>query len=544
MKTKKIWRSLLVFALTCMMVCATAIPAFAKGEIQTMTYYVLYVDDSYNLGYHYSEYAKWTADYECQYDYCGNESYNHSIKVADIKAQLGKANSYLSADDGWEIVGWSKEASANPNVIEFKPYYSNYPRPETTATQTTYQIYLVAKKPTSDVVLDANDGAYNDGSTRKTLTGKAGNDVTTANGYEEPTRDGYTFLGWAATASASTVLDSIKFGKKSATYYAVWEENIVEETTFDVIYHSVDNPAGRKVTENILDVSGTYNALNKLDGGYLYGGTFSDADCTSAYDFANGENGMGFTPKAGETYHVWELETKYLAPRNYLIWRIVKPGSSVVHVSELYMLFALDRLNYREAGFDVDVEESSGGGSLLSLDTNRKSIYQGDANETKIAFETIDVIRPDQTLEDYIYVRDGVIKNTGSGYVVNEPDRDPGYIVLSKLNAADFKAFSAKAGNSVSYVPYYVTVDGIRVTGNTMRTCGYRGEDIGAEYKSIDWKDKPVDSTATPIATSRLNLFSSRNGIMSSAGSFSVENGGVEENVPQKPVFGKKMNRR
>ena len=49
MKTKKIWRSVLVFAITCVMLCATAIPAFA-GEMQKMTCYVLYVDDSYNLG--------------------------------------------------------------------------------------------------------------------------------------------------------------------------------------------------------------------------------------------------------------------------------------------------------------------------------------------------------------------------------------------------------------------------------------------------------------------------------------------------------------
>lgn len=534
MKTKKIWRNLLVFALTCVMVCATAIPAFAAlvvGETQKMRYKILYVDSSFNIGYDYGE--EWYHDYTCAYT-TGHSGYNHLIKIADIKTQSETAKSKIDNQE-WEIVGYSKEASANPRIF-------SYEDSGTTATQTTYTIYFVAKKAapaTSTVILDANGGLYTNGLKTRALTGNVGDSVYSANGYEVPKKDGYAFVGWAATASTGTVLNQLVFGAKgtTTTYYAVWQSE-----KFTVVYHSQNNKDGRSVTVNM--VSGKYSVVDGVDSGYLYGGTFSDADCTSAYDFANGENGMGFTPKAGETYHVWELDAKYLAPRNYLIWRIVKPGSSVVHVSELYMLFALDRLNYREAGFDVDVEESSGGGSLLSLDTNRKSIYQGDANETKIAFETIDVIRPDQTLEDYIYVRDGVIKNTGSGYVVNEPDRDPGYIVLSKLNAADFKAFSAKAGNSVSYVPYYVTVDGIRVTGNTMRTCGYRGEDIGAEYKSIDWKDKPVDSTATPIATSRLNLFSSRNGIMSSAGSFSVENGGVEENVPQKPVFGKKMNRR
>ena len=286
MKTKKIWRSLLVFAITCVMLCVTAIPAFA-GEMQKMTCDVWYVDDSYNLGYSYSSKAKWEFQYECQYSYCGSGSYNHSIKISDIAAQKGKAESLLPEGEGWKIEGWSKTASANPTIFNFSSY-------GTTATQTSYTIYYVAKKATTNVVLDANGGAYSNGATRKTLSGKAGADVTAASGYAEPTRDGYNFLGWATTAAATSVLDKVVFGANgTTTYYAVWQA-VPQAKEFTVVYYSYNNTKPNHTDTVSMDAlkDGKYNVVEKVDSNYLYGGTFSDAACTTAYPFAGGENGM------------------------------------------------------------------------------------------------------------------------------------------------------------------------------------------------------------------------------------------------------------
>ena len=111
--------------------------ALVSGETQTCTFYVLYVDDSFPIGYNFGTDAKWNVSYTCAYT-SGHSGYNHSMNCSVIKEQVNYAKNLVSSD--WEIVGWSKEASANPRV--FKVYSG------TTATQTTYTIYIVAKKTT------------------------------------------------------------------------------------------------------------------------------------------------------------------------------------------------------------------------------------------------------------------------------------------------------------------------------------------------------------------------------------------------------------
>ena len=111
--------------------------ALVSGETQTCRFKILYVDSSFNLGYNYGD--EWNVDYTCMYT-TGHSGYNHSINCSVIKEQVNKAAGMV--DSSWEIVGWSKEASANPKV--FKVYSG------TTATQTTYTIYIVAKKTATE----------------------------------------------------------------------------------------------------------------------------------------------------------------------------------------------------------------------------------------------------------------------------------------------------------------------------------------------------------------------------------------------------------
>ena len=111
--------------------------ALVSGETQTCTFYVLYVDDSFPIGYNFGTDAKWDVSYTCAYT-SGHSGYNHSMNCSVIKEQVNYAKNLVSSD--WEIVGWSKEANANPRVFTT---YSG-----TTATQTSYTIYIVAKKTT------------------------------------------------------------------------------------------------------------------------------------------------------------------------------------------------------------------------------------------------------------------------------------------------------------------------------------------------------------------------------------------------------------
>ena len=210
-------------------------------EKQTATFYVLYISDDFTLGYDYNNTAKWDVDYECQYSQCGSGSYNHSMKLSDITAQKTKAASYIT-DPDYEIVGWSKEAKANPTIFDFK--YSG-----TTATQTSYTIYIVAKKTTPPVVNTTFTVNYMDG------TSKFDTDSKTSEGSSAsftvisatPTNEGYTFTGWediqgnayTGTFTLSADTPTAVAGNNSVTLdlYAQWEKNAPAENTFIVNYY-------------------------------------------------------------------------------------------------------------------------------------------------------------------------------------------------------------------------------------------------------------------------------------------------------------------
>lgn len=210
--------------------------ALVTGETQTCRFKILYVDSSFNTGYNYGD--EWNVDYTCQYT-TGHSGYNHTIACSVIKEQVNKASGMVS--DGWEVKGWSKEANANPRV--FNTYNGD------TATQTTYTIYIVAKKTTPPVVNTTFTVNYMNG------TSKFDTDSKTSEGSSAsftvisatPTNDGYTFTGWAdsqgnaytGTFTLSADTPTAAAGNNSVTLdlYAQWEKNAAVENTFIVNYY-------------------------------------------------------------------------------------------------------------------------------------------------------------------------------------------------------------------------------------------------------------------------------------------------------------------
>ena len=132
--------------------------------------------------------------------------------------------------DGYTFLGWAKTTDAD-TVLDDVVFG------EKGTTTTYYAVWeqSIIPDPTSDVILDANGGAYTDGSKKLTLNGKVGEAVDTAKEYAEPTRDGYKFLGWASTSDATTVLNTVVFGAEdtTTTYYAVWQQNKPEDDNRD-----------------------------------------------------------------------------------------------------------------------------------------------------------------------------------------------------------------------------------------------------------------------------------------------------------------------
>lgn len=215
--------------------------ALESNETQTIKYQILYVGDEFNIGYNYG--ASVNKTYTCQYS-TGHSSFNHSILISEFR-NVGVPALKDQLDSGYEFVGWAKEAKKNPTIFDFNTA-------GTTATQTTYTIYLVAKNPNPEVTYTLNyyknttDTVTNmPAPNPQTETSSTGT-VTFTVSDKRPERADYTFLGWAGNPDATTpTVQPGNWVTTTATttkLYAVWQSNTPP----------TDKPA--KPTEN--DVTG------------------------------------------------------------------------------------------------------------------------------------------------------------------------------------------------------------------------------------------------------------------------------------------------
>lgn len=216
--------------------------ALESNETQTIKYQILYVGDEFNIGYNYG--ASVNKTYTCQYS-TGHSGFNHSILISEFR-NVGVPALKDQLDSGYEFVGWAKEAKENPTIYDFNVA-------GTTATQTTYTIYLVAKKavpPTVTYTLtyypNTTDLVTNMPSPNPVTQKSSTSPVTFTDSSAIPAREGYNFLGWNGKPDATT--PTVQPGNWVTTpatatrLYAVWQSNTPP----------TDKPA--KPTEN--DVTG------------------------------------------------------------------------------------------------------------------------------------------------------------------------------------------------------------------------------------------------------------------------------------------------
>ena len=199
-----------------------------------------------------------------------------------------------------------------------------------------------------------------------------------------------------------------------------------EETTIETVRY-----CGTNATENLTEL---------VSEGYLYGGAFTDESCTTPYGFGTGENGLVFKNTIGATYYVREVSESYLTPKTYAVSHKVN-GEDTVY--QLYLMSNTDSCKYQYAGFEI------GGNYALS-----DALY-GTVNVTKKG-----------ELYNQLYVKNGVICSS----TTEVADRDEGYIAMYKLSDEEFEAF--KEGN-LEFKAFWVTLDGVLVTGTTSRNCTY-----------------------------------------------------------------------
>lgn len=196
---------------------------------------------------------------------------------------------------------------------------------------------------------------------------------------------------------------------------------------------------------------------DKVSDGYLYGGAFTDEACDANHvqTFTQGENAINFTPVKGETYYIWEVSETYLKPRAYVVSRhdpnaIPDANGSTLNVVGLYLTSSVDRNMYSEVGFTVD------GTNFASDDGKVYDKVQAAYTDNK-------------EVKEEMYV-----DSNGVWKVQKEADPSRGGFV--SICTVSMKTFYGTSKDSpLSYQPYWVTLDGIKVTGVSSRTCYYQG---------------------------------------------------------------------
>ena len=292
---------------------------------------------------------------------------------------------------------------------------------------------------------------------------------------EIPIKDNGTGTNWQKTNAADSAIFS---GDKKVAdfhspevYFPYYEVTLVNA-----------NGAGADKSYRLEDKT----ALTKrVENGYLYGGAFNDAACTTVYPFDTGVNGKTFAPTDQAHYYVWEAPNKYLLPNDYDVWQHTGKDAAreEVHVTHMYMLAPVDRLYYQSVGFLV---ERDGVTTVTPSQSNGADIAYGVVNATK-----------NGSFYDQVYVKNGVLQSSQTGPVA-EANRDAGYISMSELVDANF--FNTE-GATVTFLPYWVTLDGVMVTGTTQSTCTNLGIGTTDKYKWLGYSEDPAALTADPSDT-------------------------------------------
>lgn len=206
-----------------------------------------------------------------------------------------------------------------------------------------------------------------------------------------------------------------------------------------------------------------FNLTSVVTNGYLYGGTFDDETCTTVHGKVQGQNPMAIAPVENETYYIWEVPNTYLTPRNYNVWRHLPENNGQKTVVRLYPLTAADRTLYKQVGFVIDGQNYvSGCDEFNATINNTPTLYQtAVAKQNGQHYQTL-------------YLDKGTIRASNTAIdesgLVSGQHIDDGCLAGIKLDANGMIKFKT---TGVTFRPYWITLDNVKVYGTTARTCTY-----------------------------------------------------------------------
>lgn len=212
-----------------------------------------------------------------------------------------------------------------------------------------------------------------------------------------------------------------------------------------------------------------FDLTSVVSNGFIYGGAFSDEACEEVQTFAEGQNATAFVPTAGDTYYIWEADAQFLSPRNLSCWKHV--SATDVDVTGFYLVTPVDRLNYREVGFMVGSE------TLPAKQFTETYINESGVESTQVLTGS----------KCYVYDTVKVDLNNGTSDKYNvssvTTNKTHGYLACYGM---DKNTYWQNAGDRITFTPYWITLDGVKVAPQT-RTAEYYGPGLDADvtYKKF-----------------------------------------------------------
>ena len=294
------------------------------------------------------------------------------------------------------------------------------------------------------------------------VTGAARYGSTVVQGYKNLESAGYALKEGQSENAQITV--TMEAGKNIYTFHYMPFFNVVE------VKNGNNDTAQRiTMTNQHMDMAlGGFSLTDMVPEGYLYGGAFK-ADHTTPIQFAAGQSGLRFVPTHGQTYYIWEPDAAvYLMPKSLSGWEHVLVGEELkLEVNSFYLVAPVDRTYYKVVGFTVN-------GNVDVRDTRTNIDDQGA--RTSAIYESIVLPKKDGSSVTY----------GPTAWSLSPTD-------LLGCAMADVNLWKDTT-KTISYVPYWVTLDGVKVTGAASRTYQYVENTKGLKRTG---DDKPLTSTCT-----------------------------------------------
>ena len=189
---------------------------------------------------------------------------------------------------GYTFKGWGTSSSAS---------YAAYQPGSTFYTNANTTLYAIWSARTYTISYNANGGSGGPGSQTKT------HGIKMLISRVEPTRSGYTFLGWSTSPSASSASyqpGEWYYANADLTFYAVWKKNA--PATYTVSYDANGGSGAPGSQTKTQDATLTLSSTKPTRSGYTFLGWATSASATSA----TYQPGGSYTANASVTlYAVW-----------------------------------------------------------------------------------------------------------------------------------------------------------------------------------------------------------------------------------------------